>query len=760
MQTDLIMRREKAIARHDKALERWPDRIGAGFATELTAIADELGKVAAALDAANTDRLERSCTWRFAGDALFDLARGVDPEPLKLAAAAYDCAEKLIEGFDVPIDRAKLDFNYANILRGMSQGRDRALLEEALLRYQMALWTFKRHEPAHAATVQANLNTLQAQLKMLDTFDRVRAGYESLRAAANALARAPDDRGVQQRTRDLLERMKQRRSGLVRDAMKVVQDFGRRQTGTISEKLNAMIRQLQLAAGADDDPFQRLFPMLLARFQSEIDAGRVSAERQAALEPILGELQKLINQPDTDLDASIDRMGQLRQLMTRMTALLEAPSTGAPTPPAGSRAEHIAKYEAALAQHLSSEQLRPNLAPAERDAGRKLFEELALARSELPAGAADTARTIAHERDLLRPLALSIEQYSLRHHVTIAHPFWALAPTPPDPSGFYVCGASDCGPLLDELADAFGLKRLHPGARADVGQARFNAIAASRVVVCDLRLPPGPELAAVCYEIGIAKALGRALVILVAPDTTLPFDIEVAPLELLGPATDRDALAAAIDQALYSPSHREAGSSLAETIAELQYRYGKVSAFEVRKSVEFVQQAAFDPINAQRRIESLFGFLGTEAPRMIFPAWPGGYPEHDKLRLFHVMPFSLPWSKEVRDTVAAVCMQRGVRYLRGDEVPDPRVIRSIWDEICRASHVLVDLSAFNANVALELGLVHGLGRHCLLVGQGDTVRQLFPAIRKVRVLPYALAGGCGTLRDAIERFIATDRPVA
>jgi hypothetical protein len=760
MQTDLITRREQAIARHDKALELWPDRVGSGFAVELAAVADELGKIATALDAATADRLERSRTWRFAGDALFDLARGKDPEPLKRAAAAYACAEKLLDGIDVPVDHAKLNFNFANILRGLSQGQDRGLLEEALLRYQMALWAFRRHAPEHAATVQAALNTLQAQLEMLDAIDRVGAGYKSLRAAGDALARAPDDRGVQQRARELLESMKQRRSDLLRDAMSAVQDFGRQQTGAISEKLGAMIGQLQSSAGADDNPFQRLFPMLLARFQSEISAGRVSAERQAALEQILDELQKLINQPDTDLDGSIDRMGQLRQLMTRMTALLEEPSTGAPRPPAGSRRERTAKYEAVLAQHLSSEQLRPNLGSAERAAGRELFGELALVRSELAAVGTDAAHTIiAHERDLLRPLALRIEQFSLRHHVTVAHPFWVLPPTPPDPSGLYLCGASDCGPLLDQFADAVGLKRLQPGARTDAGQARFNAIAASRVVVCDLRLPPGPDLAAACYEIGIAKALGRALVILVAPDTTLPFDIEVAPLEVCGLSTDHNALAAAIDQALYSPPQREADSSLAETIAELHHRYGRASAFEVRKSIEFVQQAASDPIEAQRRIESLLGFIGPDAPRMIFPAWPGGYPEHHKPKLFHVMPFSLPWSNDVRDTVAAVCMARGVRYVRGDQVPDPRVIRSIWDEICRASHVLVDLSAFNANVALELGLVHGLGRHSLLVGQDDTVRQLFPAIRKVRVLPYALAGGGGTLRDAINRFIATDRPV-
>ena len=754
MPTDPIARRERALARHDSALERWPNRAGPDFAAELTAVADELGKIAAALDASNEDQLERSRTWRFVGDALFDLARGIEPEPLKRAATAYDCAEKLIDGVDAPLDRAKLDFNYANILRGMSQGRNRALLEEALLRYQIALGAFQRLAPEHAATVQAALDTLQPQLKMLDTFDRVRAGCESLRGAADALARAPDDRDVQQRTRELLENMKQRRTGLLGDAMEAVQDFGRRQPVAASERLGAMINQLQSAAGVGDNPFQRLFPMLLARFQSEIEAGHISAERQAALEPILVELQKLINQPDADLFAGVDPMGKMRQLMTQMTALLGTPSTGAPAPPAGSRAERIAKYEGALAQYLGAEQLRPNLGAAEHDMCGKLFEELAKARSALPG-----QRTMAHEGDLLRPLALRIEQYALRHHLTVARPFWALSPEPPDPSGFYACGAPGCGPLLDEIAVSVGLKRTRLGAVADAGQVRWNAIAASRLVVCDLRTLHGPDLSAACYEIGLAKALGRALVIVVAPGSALPFDIEIGPVELPGATTDRDALAAAIDQMLYSPPHREADSSLAATITELQHRYGAAAEFKVRKSIEFVQQATADPIEARRRVESLLGFVGPEAAQMIFPAWPGGYPGHETRRLFHVMPFGQPWSNNVRNTVAGICRKRGVRYVRGDEVPDPRVIRSIWDEICHASHVLVDLSAFNANVALELGLAHGLGRHCLVVGQDDTVRQLFPAIRKVRVLPYALAGGGAALPDAVDEFIATEQPV-
>jgi len=57
-------------------------------------------------------------------------------------------------------------------------------------------------------------------------------------------------------------------------------------------------------------------------------------------------------------------------------------------------------------------------------------------------------------------------------------------------------------------------------------------------------------------------------------------------------------------------------ASLAATITELQHRYGAAAEFKVRKSIEFVQQATADPIEARRRIESLLGFVGPEAAQM------------------------------------------------------------------------------------------------------------------------------------------------
>jgi hypothetical protein len=107
----------------------------------------------------------------------------------------------------------------------------------------------------------------------------------------------------------------------------------------------------------------------------------------------------------------------------------------------------------------------------------------------------------------------------------------------------------------------------------------------------------------------------------------------------------------------------------------------------------------------------------------------------------------------VSGQVERVCEQAGVEYVRGDRVKDASVIRTIWEQICSASHVLVDLTGFNTNVALELGIAHTLGRPTLMVGQGDTVDKLFPAISKLSFDAYGNAAG-PQLEAALKRFLA------
>jgi hypothetical protein len=103
--------------------------------------------------------------------------------------------------------------------------------------------------------------------------------------------------------------------------------------------------------------------------------------------------------------------------------------------------------------------------------------------------------------------------------------------------------------------------------------------------------------------------------------------------------------------------------------------------------------------------------------------------------------------------VEAACATHGAAYVRGDRVSEPNVIRSIWEEINRATHVLVDLTGFNTNAALELGIAHTIGRPTMMVGQGDSVERLFPMIAKLRFYPYETAAGT-RLGDLVANLIS------
>jgi hypothetical protein len=115
------------------------------------------------------------------------------------------------------------------------------------------------------------------------------------------------------------------------------------------------------------------------------------------------------------------------------------------------------------------------------------------------------------------------------------------------------------------------------------------------------------------------------------------------------------------------------------------------------------------------------------------------------------MPFSEPWSDDAREAVRSACGERA-KYRRGDETGDPNVIRSIWEEICRATDVIVDLTGLNLNVCLELAVCQTLGRRTLLLARSDsrTISQLFPEIAKLQVHHYQTHL---SLEKTVEQFL-------
>ena len=83
--------------------------------------------------------------------------------------------------------------------------------------------------------------------------------------------------------------------------------------------------------------------------------------------------------------------------------------------------------------------------------------------------------------------------------------------------------------------------------------------------------------------------------------------------------------------------------------------------------------------------------------------------------------------------MAETCRRHGWGYSRGDESLVQRIIPGIWQELCRASAVIIDVTGHNPNVALELGLVHALGCPYRVVARGNPKDYTFPSLSKVQV---------------------------
>ncbi len=123
------------------------------------------------------------------------------------------------------------------------------------------------------------------------------------------------------------------------------------------------------------------------------------------------------------------------------------------------------------------------------------------------------------------------------------------------------------------------------------------------------------------------------------------------------------------------------------------------------------------------------------------------------------MPFGPSWAAELMEIVTSACntSNEPIVYIRGDQSPDSDIISSIWDQLCQASHVVVDLTGFNANVGIELGMAHTLGRNVLIMVQDDINLQYPLVIAKMRIHRYSIleANGMKSIRQMIDKFLAS-----
>lgn len=482
--------------------------------------------------------------------------------------------------------------------------------------------------------------------------------------------------------------------------------------------------------------------------EQQLATGAVRGERAAPLRQALAALEDVMTgsaRGELDDAASISLVLGLKD---RIAPLIADPGPAARGAGFDEHRGRIDRYAGSLKVRLGTESARaaPESVTAHALAG--LLHDVVAFQNDTADLVDDRAFTHV-EASLLRPAARAHHELLGARHALLARPLWETAPVQPTVDAVAYCGGPDLRATLETALDGRGLRLSADDHLLSPGQARWDTLRRCHVAVLDLRgagdiaglARRDPErarqVAAAAYELGLAFVLGTAVVIVCDGGDSLPFDVDLTPLRLDGSPDDIGRLRDAVDAALYERQRPSGESSLAATVAfvdDLTRRHLQRTAFERAGWLD--RRLADDPARfvatAEQLLRSLPGW------HLLRPAWPGSYPEPGVARCFHVMPFGPDWTDGVSATARGVCASRRVSidYRRGDLSREGRIIRAIWDDLCRATVVLVDVTGANLNVVIEWGMAHALGRRTVAVRQPDPPDIRPPHVQKLRVLPY------------------------
>jgi nucleoside 2-deoxyribosyltransferase len=750
MADQLIQRREEAITRHDAALDRWwPDKTQPEYQEEVLAVTRELEEVVALAGSEGWSRVEQSRTLRWLADAYADLSKdekvasGEDLAWLSRAAATYLQAEPLCTQEESPRDFAVLNFNYANTLRRFNI-ENTSLLKSAQRRYEIALDFFSEQEPQLVPRVQQALDSVNVLLQLAP------------------LAKARE--GIQQRLEHLDELMKGGAdSSLVRAEIMRVMEGGGPQgllykiVDLVSEmpesvrqqdpdgKLQGLVSHaLTLCSGTSIELEQdaEIMNALGARLQREIDCGNVDLGRVDVVNDAIASLGKVISGGGDDISSIRARMLDLRASAESLIPAMKDMSYGLSLPEAGSRAAAARELFWGARKHM----LQTLTLGGQTESERSVLYDFARTSTELDKrlveAAGDDSLALQIEAESIRPAIVQLREFAARNRPYLASPLWNSSPLSLDSAAVTFCGDETLEGVVANWCEKSRMHLLKPPHGSGYADARWQQLASSNLSVFDMTPGPGNEQAATAYQLGIAMTLGKSVVVVSRSSERLPFDIDLPAVEP-GDCDNDDATALehALASACYWIPAEGTETSVLATIDEARRQFAESNATEIDQSLKELTRLRnaedLDSIEAGRILTSLLSFADSSAPLLITPAWSGIYPVPGEHRLFHVMPFGPEWADAAADVARTACDMSGVEYVRGDMVADPRIIRSIWQELCQASHVLVDITGFNANVAFELGIAHTLGKKVLIVGQEETIENLFDMIEKHRVTTYA-----------------------
>jgi nucleoside 2-deoxyribosyltransferase len=749
--------------RADRALDKaWPARQGSEYISEMESAAEELQAIIKNMRLVNVGPVETSRTYRYLGSVYSDLAPALGDQLLATAISAYEQAEDELQGQDDVLERAKLDFNLANSLRQFYKN-DARKLQEAERRLLAARSVFDAESPQHVAAVDEALSSTRSLISLAPMIVETEKNIQDVNELAVQLKSGRDVQEIAEKFGEIRERGGGA-AGKYAKIQKLIEEFP--ESAKKGEKFDDLMKQMAGLTSAiqdmnspTDPATQELLGLLRQRMEKEFAEGRVDDDRAAALTALVDELAGLLG-GDDDIQSLMDRVGRLHSKAASQYEILHYMSHGIERPPEGSRAAELVELFWVLRLYLIQEMNTRGKSDGESKLALDLNMRAAAVDKRIYEVGHDDARAATVDNEALRPFAIETRAFAARHHPFLARPIWSVTAAKSSTNRVLFAGTDEGRDLVDQTCQKLSLKLLAAPKDRSFAASRFEQIQKAFVAVFDLRATNGTDRASVAYELGIARTLGKPVVILAHRDQRIPFDIDVDPLMLDGSGQDAEALYDAIDQASVwtMPRPRSAEDSVKATINEVLRQHPLPNSdVYVDQTLKQLQSWQDDPdsVAVNSALQTLLTFLDGPDQMLIHPVWPPVYGDPDSLRLFHVMPFRPDWADAAADHVEDACRTEGVEYIRGDRVSEQNIIQSIWRELATASHVLVDMTGFNENVALELGIAHTLGRPTAMVGQGDAVDNLFPMIAKLRFNPYGQPDD-GKLASATKGLIRTD----
>jgi nucleoside 2-deoxyribosyltransferase len=438
------------------------------------------------------------------------------------------------------------------------------------------------------------------------------------------------------------------------------------------------------------------------------------------------------------------------------------PTEGSP-PPAGSRSARLHQLLGFVKQYLLAECSRPS--HGENARTRELLRRVVALDEDIYREASQdpSARELEPRAWALARDARSLARLA---HVTIGRPRWPSRHVRQDARSVFVSGALP-GELPDGLIRERGIELLVAPRHGEPATERYNQLRSADLAIfrlvdaSDAQHPDvgaaQAQLANTCYELGIALTLGLSILIVADEEAQIPFDATVEVVRLRRGVEVEPILVEALEDLAFG-IHWGGDAGNARNSLELTVDFARRHLTDKRGSEARVAWAvAAESISRPHEfVDRLQRFLAycKNGIELFYPAWPATYPKRDERRCFHASA-SANWAEVAGEVVRDVCRVRGATYSRSTDA-EPVVLRGVWGKVSSASHVIADLTNLDANVAIQLGMAHTLGKPCLLVLDSENdadesrVRRAFPAIAGDTIHAYS----------ASDRYMSLERQVA